>query len=265
MPHLPLRLENANGCLILRPDMGIDGFTVVFTTRVALDARGPRFRNYGFYGMPGAAAARRRLCEALGLKVELLTVGEQVHSTAVATVDESIAGCGGLHATRRLPATDGLITALTRSPLAVMTADCVPVLLADPVRRAAAAVHAGWRGSMAGILKTAVQAMRRTFSSRPRDLIAFLGPHIRSCCYRVGRDLAGRIEEKKAIRTRDTEIFLDLGIWNESLLKQEGILKKNIFISDLCTSCHTEMFFSYRADQVRKGSNASLIAITKTG
>ena len=261
MPQLKLELENASGLLLLRPVEPIKGVTAVFTTRVALTPRGPRLCNYGFHGRSGARAAREKLCRALDLPPERLTTGHQAHTANVAAVTPELAGRGGLDKTLRLPDTDGLITDLPRTPLAVMTADCVPVLLADPVQRAVAAVHAGWRGSATGIPGAAVRAMQQQYGSRPRDIVALIGPHIQACCYEVGPDVTRRVNEPAAIEKRGKSTFLDLAQWNQRLLRNAGLLKKNIYTTAWCTACHTEMFYSYRADKKRRGSNASLIAL----
>ena len=261
MNLLKLNPEITGGLLLLRPAIETPGFTIAFTTRVELSPRGPRFCNFGFYGRPGAAKSRKKLCEALGLPPRRLTVGEQVHSATVAVVGEEHAGRGGLKAALRIPKTDGLTTCIPGTPLAVMTADCVPVIITDPERRAAAAVHAGWRGSAGGILQNAVAAMRSSFGSSPRNLIAFIGPHIGPCCYVIGPELAEKISEPSALSHSEKGISLNLALWNVSILRSAGLLSKNIHATDLCTSCHTELLYSYRADKKNIGSNASLVSI----
>jgi len=262
MNHLKLNPEITGGLLVFRPDIETPGFTIAFTTRVELAPRGPRFCNFGFYGRPGAAKSRKKLCEALALPPQRLTVGEQVHSATVAVVEEKHAGRGGLKPSLRIPKTDGLTTGVPDTPLAVMTADCVPVIIIDPARRAAAAVHAGWRGSAAGILQNAAAAMRSSFGSSPRNLVAFIGPHIGPCCYVIGPDVAEKISEPSALSHSEKGIYLNLARWNASILHSAGLLSKNIHATDLCTSCRTELFYSYRADKKNIGSNASLVSIS---
>jgi hypothetical protein len=261
VPLLPLQLEIHGGLLMLRPELDLPGFTVAFTTRVRLLPAGPRFCNYGFYGMPGAAAARRRLCGALDLPISNLTAGAQEHTTTVALVDEANAGSGALDPAKRIPRTDGLITQLKNTPLTVLTADCVPLILADPARRAAAAVHAGWRGLAHGIPQTAVAAMKKHFHSDPRHIIAMTGPHIQQDAYEVGRDVARYVRAPEALAPRGGAWLLDLSLWLQSLLRGAGLLKKNIYTANLCTAARTELFFSHRADTRRRGSNMALVAL----
>lgn len=261
MPLLPLQLEILDGQLALRPALELPGVTAVFTTRVRLLAGGPRFCNYGFSGIPGAANERRRLCGALELPVRNLTAGEQEHTAAVALVDASNAGRGALDPARRLPRTDGLVTQLRNVPLAVFTADCAPIILLDPSRRAVAAVHAGWRGIARGIPQAAVAAMKKHCQSDPRRVIAMIGPHIQQDAYEVGRDVARRVDAPEALAARGGATHLSLGLWIQNLLRRAGLLKKNIYTTDLCTAARTELFFSYRADKQRRGSNMALVAL----
>lgn len=261
MPLLPLKLEILDGHLALRPELELPGVTALFTTRVRLLPGGPRFCNYGFYGMPGAAASRRRLCGALDLPIRNFTAGEQEHTATVALVDEANAGSGAVDPAKRIPRTDGLITQLKNTPLVVLTADCVPLILADPVRRAVAAVHAGWRGIAHGIPQAAVAAMKKHFHSDPRHIIAMTGPHIQQDAYEVGRDVARYVRAPEALVRRDGAWRLDLSLWLRSLLRGAGLLKKNIYTTNLCTAARTELFFSHRADTQRRGSNMALVAL----
>lgn len=263
MPKLELKIEITNGLLILRPEIEIKNVIAAFTTRVELDPRGPKFCNFGFSGKPGARASRKKLCESLGVPPSRLTAGEQTHTANVAIITAENAGNGGLDPALRIPDTDALATSLPGTPLVVMTADCVPVLLIDPVRGAAAAVHAGWRGSAKGIIAAAVSAMRDNFRSAPKNLIALVGPHIGPCCYTVGKEVARQVSEPRAVRPEAGAFLLDLGLWNETLLARAGLLKKNIHRSALCTSCRTDIFYSYRADKKNSGSNASIVALVE--
>ena len=262
MPLLNLHFATEHGLLLLRPDVPLPGFTAAFSTRVELRAQGPRFCNYGFSGRPGARTTRDKLMRALALNRNMLTAAWQEHTAHVALVDRDTAGCGGFSAATRIPDTDALATRVPGAALAVMTADCVPILLADPGAAAAAAIHAGWRGSAQGIIAQTVQALRSSYNSRPRHIIALIGPHICAHCYEVGPDVAKHVSDHSALTPAGHKYFLNLARWNSTLLRETGVLKKNIYVTHYCTSCRTDLFYSYRADKKNRGSNASLIAIT---
>lgn len=242
-----------------------DGFRIVFATRVFLSPRGLGFVNYGFTGIPGSDAAKRNLCRILGLNFEKLTLCRQTHSADVALVDETSAGTGRGDADSIAITADALATDIEGVPLAVTTADCVPILIADPAARAAAAVHAGWRGTASGIVGNAVAAMRNNFRSEPRAMRAYLGPSIGPCCYEIGDELAAGLakEDKEYIIERDGGRFLDLRAWNAARLRSAGLNPANIHAADACTKCRADLFFSYRGDKERMGSNISIIAMDK--
>jgi len=172
--------------------------------------------------------------------------------------------------------------------LAVQTADCVPILLVDPKRRAVAAIHAGWRGTLARIAEKAVGQMRMRFGSKPADILAAVGPAIGGCCYEVGTELvtkftsqfAGAEEWFDELRTGDEpnplqwlnmmppghqpppkNVRLDLRKANRAQLLAAGLADRNIYISDLCTACHTDLLFSYRKEADRSGRLMSVIGI----
>jgi YfiH family protein len=149
---------------------------------------------------------------------------------------------------------DALITDKPGLLLVVKTADCLPILLVDPARRAVAAVHAGWRGTAAGIAAIAVAALRDRFGSRPADLWAGLGPSIGPGCYEVGRDVAeprpGRPEWGKALRPvagRPDRFTLDLPGANRDQLLAAGLAPDRIGPAGACTHCSPDLH-SWRRD-----------------
>lgn len=135
---------------------------------------------------------------------------------------------------------DALFSNEPGSLLAIRTADCVPILIVDPVREAFAAVHAGWRGTAAEIAVKTVREMVRRFGSRTIDLRAAIGPSIGKCCYEVGPEVA----EQFGLTGRT---HLDLGGINSRQLSEIGVI--SIDIADLCTACNPENFHSYRRDK----------------
>ena len=172
--------------------------------------------------------------------------------------------------------------------LGIQTADCVPILLVDPNHRAAAAVHAGWRGTLARIVAKTVGQMQMRFGSKPGDLFAALGPSIGPCCYEVGAELVTQFtsqfaeasdwfdeprtgEEPNPLQWLNMappghqpppkNVRLDLRKANRSQLLAAGLRDKNIFVSDLCTACRPDLFFSYRRQGPRSGRLLSAIGI----
>jgi YfiH family protein len=134
----------------------------------------------------------------------------------------------------------------------VRTADCVPVLLADPVTNSVAAIHAGWRGTVADIVGEAVRALSRRWQTRSEDIHAAIGPCIGPCCYEVGPEVARQFEIKCT-----GKIHLDLPAENERRLREAGV--RNIWKSGECTFCAGDRFFSYRREGEQAGRMISFI------
>lgn len=146
-------------------------------------------------------------------------------------------------------AADALVTDVPGVAVGVFTADCVPILIADRLRRGVAAVHAGWRGSVAEIAVAAVEALRKETGSPPEDLVAVIGPHIRSCCYEVDGPVVSAVREPDALRpsTRPGHQMLDLYALNRRQLERAGVPSRWILHVAACTRCDTR-FASYRRD-----------------
>ncbi len=182
---------------------------------------------------------------------------------------------------------DALITDQTSLLLSVQTADCVPILLVDPKKRAVAAVHAGWRGTLQRIVLKAIGKMQMQFGTKPADLLAALGPSIGGCCYEVGTEVATQFTSQFAnaadwfdeLRTGDEpnplqwlgmmppghqppkSVLLDLRKANRAQLIDAEVRSENIFVSDLCTACRRDLFFSYRKEGAMTGRLLSVIGV----
>jgi purine-nucleoside/S-methyl-5'-thioadenosine phosphorylase / adenosine deaminase len=167
----------------------------------------------------------------------------QVHGAVVHTIGLEYAG-------RRLDG-DGMVTATAGITLAVFTADCVPILMVDAERRIAAALHAGWRGTLAGITGAGVQSME-ALGSRPAAIRAALGPAIGSCCFEVGADLANRFAREMPAARRHTragrpgKAFVDLRAIVKDQLCAAGLSADRIATVGPCTRCANDQFFSRR-------------------
>ena len=206
----------------------------------------------------------------------------QIHSAIVHRVDTVSA---------HPLAGDGLITDTPGLLLAIKTADCVPVLVADVKRRAVGAFHAGWRGTVARIVEKGVGEMRRHFDSAPRDLRAAIGPCIRKCCYSVGTEVRGEFEsqfsyadelfaevfDSNAIHIKypllflnqrapghgdlGPQVHLDLAAANRRQLEDAGVRQDHISLIDGCTACDITRFFSHRAELGKTGRMMAVLAV----
>jgi YfiH family protein len=206
---------------------------------------------------------RRRFLSALKLHETQLVTLRQVHSKQVHIIKE-FAGQWNP------PDGDGLICRDKNITLAVQTADCIPILIADPGKKVFAAVHSGWRGTLKQIALHAIRKIQNTYGSNPGDLLVAVGPGIRSCCYEVGREVADLFEQKYpgvcpavSIPGRSDKYLLDLPKALRIQFRTSGIHPENVHNLDLCTCCNTETFFSYRAEGARSGRMMAAIGRTQ--
>jgi YfiH family protein len=162
---------------------------------------------------------------------------------------------------------DALTSALPGIMLGVKTADCVPVLLGDPRTGAAAAVHAGWRGTLATIVPVTIGRMAREFGTRPEDLCVAIGPAAASCCYEVGHEVVDLFNQNFAYAgelfepTHARHAVVDLQRANRQQLIDAGVYPSRIQIANLCTICRTDLFFSYRKEKHTQGKTGRLMSV----
>lgn len=188
----------------------------------------------------------------------------QIHTNVVETAEESDRGKGII-----LPqydhGVDGMVTFCRNLLLSVRSADCVPVLLCHKGMEACAAVHAGWRGTVGGIAKNAVEIMEKK-GINPRDIIAAIGPCIGKCCYEVGQEVFGKFVEacpeySRFFTAKEEKYMLDLTFANRFILESAGIPAENISSADLCTCCDDVRFFSHRRQGTARGTMSAMIHI----
>ncbi|HET6316284.1 MAG TPA: peptidoglycan editing factor PgeF [Chloroflexota bacterium] len=178
----------------------------------------------------------RRVADAVGTDRDSFIWPYQVHGRAVTVVDE--------HTPQR-ERCDVLITRTPGKTLLLRYADCAPVLLADTRQNAVAAVHAGWRGSAVRAASAAVEALEQVFGSRPRDLVAGIGPAIGPCCYEVGADVHDALADRPWLFADGR---LDLWQANRHALLEAGVPSDNVEVAGICTQCESQRFFSHRAN-----------------
>ncbi len=188
------------------------------------------------------------VASAFGVSLDRVVTVNQVHGENIVTVDDlNVRDVRTVHA-------DAMITAVPGLAIGVETADCVPVLLFDPMKPAVAAVHAGWRSTVKKIVQKAVHRMHEEFGSEPSQLIAAIGPAIGSECYEVDEPVMGPVREafsfwKEVSTSRGKELWrLDLVKANTIELMQVGLQKKNIHSLGMCTSCRKDLFYSFRSE-----------------
>jgi len=206
----------------------------------------------------------RVLRAALGIPEDKTVFSRQVHGRAVRP-------CTSADARTRMDdvpyEADGLVTAERGLALVIFSADCTPILLSDPVHGAVGAVHAGWRGTVQNIAGEAVSAMAREYGSRPGDIYAAIGPCISSCCFETGPEVPEAVrnvlgpQAEEFIRPAAVEgkSFVDLKGVNRALLARAGLSPDRIYVSDECTVCRCDKYWSHRATGGRRGSQASVI------
>ena len=188
-------------------------------------------------------------------------LARQVHSDIVLPVGEAHWGAG-LYGPP-MPDCDGLVTATPGTVLVVFTADCTPILLWDPVTGAVGAAHAGWRGTAAAIAAKTVEAMAASFGSRPENIRAAIGPNIGPCHFETDKDVPQALraafgaEMENFIRPQGEKFYVDLKAVNAWVLRQAGV--RAIDVSDDCTYCQPERFWSHRVTQGRRGSQGAVI------
>jgi len=204
---------------------------------------------------PQAVDANHRLiCRALDIEQGDIVSPHQVHSASVRIV-------GAEHRGQVCPETDALVSAQPDVFLMLRFADCVPILLYDPCHQVAAVAHAGWRGTLAGIAGATVRVMVDAFGCHPADLIAGIGPAIGPCCYQVGRDVAAAFGQTPHLLRQSGDGHWQLDLWaaNQEQLNRSGV--GQVDIAGICTACHTDEWFSHRAEGGRTGRWGALLGL----
>lgn len=206
----------------------------------------------------------RILAEATGIDTFRMAFTKQVHKADVRIVDER-----DIHTlfTAVPYEADGIVTSVPGLALICFTADCVPVLLEDPVHGVIGAIHCGWRSSVGDILGNALEAMCSLGALR-EDIHAAIGPAISKCCFQVGGEVIEAVESwlgedagsfYKADEREIGKYLLDLKLCNARRLMQLGVREENIAVSEECTKCSHEKYWSHRHTAGQRGSQGALI------
>lgn len=192
----------------------------------------------------------------------------QVHG---ARVERVAAGGPSCHHRRNHPEADGLATAAPGVALGVLTADCLPVILAVPGSGAVAVAHAGWRGTLAGVVQETVRELCAVAGAEPHEILAAIGPSIGRCCLQVGREVHEAFHERwgaaqtRRILQKSDRWRLDLQTANLLQLREAGVRSSNVAFVQLCTCCRKDLFFSYRRDGRRCGRMLNFVTAAEPG
>lgn len=200
---------------------------------------------------------RRRMLEVFG-KDHVGVYARQVHGTQVGIWNSNPSPAGSIRVKG-----DALVTARSSSALVIQTADCQSVIVIDPVRRVAANIHSGWRGSIGNIIGRTIEAMTDEFACRPRDLICGIGPSLGPCCAQF---INYREEIPRSFwKYRQPGDLFDFWRISMDQLAASGVQRRNISAAGICTKCNQHLFYSYRGDS-HAGRFAAVVGIrTRAG
>ena len=207
------------------------------------------------------------LADAIGFDPMKLVLTRQTHSDLVRPVDDTDWGVYMVDGAS--PECDGLVTNTPGTALVVFTADCTPILLWDPVTGAVGAAHAGWRGTAMGIAAKTAEAMIREFGCCAKDIRAAIGPNIGSCCFETDRDVPDAMvaalgaAAKSFIRSQGSKYYVNLKELNALWLRRLGV--EHIEVSDACTVCQSDVFWSHRVTKGLRGSQGAIIVCKEVG
>ena len=204
------------------------------------------------------------ISRALGIGLDSFMTCKQVHGDRVIVIAERD-GAKNPFSHEREEA-DAMVTNISGLVLMVRVADCVPVLFFDPVQKAVAIAHAGWRGTLKGIAAKTVEVLIDRYKSDPSTILAGIGPGIGPCCYEVGNKVRALYEKRfssgrRLFEERKGKSYLNLWEANRRQLLNTGIREENIELAGLCTACHPQIFFSHRREKGRTGRFAALIGM----
>lgn len=210
----------------------------------------------------------KRICKALGLQVNDLVLSDQVHNTEIRVVTEEDKG-KGIIKQKDYAGIDGLITNVKSIPLVTFYADCVPLYLIDIKNHAIGLSHSGWKGTVSRMGKVTLEAMSENFGTKPEDVVTLVGPSICQDCYEVSEDVAKAFQEEftesqiSSILYKKGNQKYQLNLWeaNKQIFLDAGVKEENIHLSEVCTCCNSDLLFSHRATQGKRGLLAAFLMI----
>lgn len=210
----------------------------------------------------------KRIGEAIGFSPENLVFSDQIHEDTIYSVTKD--DCGKGYTKELLKGNDGLVTNERQVPLVTFYADCVPIFFYDPVKKVIGMAHSGWRGTVKRIGCKMLSKMQTEYGSKVEDILVVIAPSICKDCYEISEDVAN--EFKKEMKEIPTELYLEekgngkyqLDLWkvNEEMILRAGVQREHLAVTDLCTCCNPELFFSHRASEGKRGNLAGFMMLS---
>lgn len=209
---------------------------------------------------------RKRACNLFDVDITRLVTCQQVHGTNIEAAVEGDAGIGAFSYDQAYPVTDGIITNRPGLLLATFYADCVPIFILDPVKKVVGSIHAGWKGTVAGIGAVALERMASEYGSDPADCLVGIGPSIGPCCYEVDSPVIDELRKftwwQEVISQSGADLpHLNLWETNLRILTDAGVPENNIEIAGVCTCCSQDILFSYRGGEGVTGRMGAFIML----
>ncbi|HAJ57746.1 MAG TPA: peptidoglycan editing factor PgeF [Candidatus Omnitrophica bacterium] len=211
---------------------------------------------------PGNAGGRKEAYLKLGINWKRLACPLQVHGDNVFVAQEKHNGSGVFGRSGAIADTDAIVTLEAGLPLAILTADCLPVFILDPHNHCIALVHAGWRGVYQRLIGNTIAKMGKVCGSAPEHLLVALGPAIRQCCYEVGKDFTEKFRPE-VLKHSGGKLYFDSADEACRQMTELGIRRENICDSRICTSCANDEFFSFRREGQKAGRSMSVMQINR--
>ena len=206
-------------------------------------------------------------CDAAGFDFNSLVASSQDHHTNIRCVEEKDKGIG-IYRPKDMQSVDGLLTNVKNITLVTYYADCTPIFYLDPKNKVIGLAHAGWRGTVLGIAPKMIETMKEKYNSNPSDIICAIGPAIGKCCYEVDEPVYEKFAaidgidiESISKPTMQGKYMIDLWNTNKYRLMSCGIREENIEVGDICTKCRSDLLFSHRATNGKRGTLAAMLCI----
>ena len=212
---------------------------------------------------------RKIIANILGISYRNIVSAQQIHRDKITVVREEDKGRGAFKYTKALAETDALITNVSRIPLLMCYADCVPIFILDPIKKVIGLIHSGRRGTELQITSKTLNKMQEIFDTNPQSCLAAIFPSIGPCCYKIKNQSQindywmnkNNFSHKIVSIQNENELSLDLKKANYLQLIKGGIEKKNIFVNEICTADYPKLFFSYRRDKGNTGRMAAIFML----
>lgn len=208
----------------------------------------------------------RRFCNAVGFEFDTLVASSQDHNTFVRVCTKD--NCGiGITRKKDIESVDALVTNEQGVTLVTYYADCTPLFFVDTKRKAIGLAHAGWRGTVGKIGQKVIDTMVENYGTDPKDVVCAIGPAISLCCYEVDKACAdnfyalGLDDSKFVFPKEDGKFMIDLLETNRQILMSCGVKEENITVSDLCTKCNSDLLWSHRATNGKRGTMSAFMTL----